>query len=171
MDTIIEAFSQNQFLRFGSRNKIIGGIGTIEGRILVAFKNRKLVRMPIIASDRNIPVPQPINALQNLERGPTGNHDLIVGNEATVQLLYCHQTICWVDGGGNVSLCGRTHLMFSDIREDNDSGDDETQEHELKTGEHLRLIWGTVRVRVSAAGHRIYVTECVKYEKFFTHVV
>ena len=122
--------------------------------------------MPIIPSDSNTPVPQPINALQNLERGPTGNHDLIAGEEATVHLLYCHQTICAIDGGGNASLCGRTYIMFFDIRKDNNSGDDETQEYELKTGEHLRLIRGTIRVRVSATGHRIYLNECVKYEKF-----
>ena len=149
---------------------MVGGIGTIEGRIWVAFGNRRVVRMPIIASDRNTPVNQPINALQNLERGPTGNHDMIICEKACVHLLYCHQTICRIEGGGNVSLCGRTHLMFSDISDDNNSGDEETEEYELKAGEHLRLICGTVRVRVSAAGHRIYLTEDIGYEKFLAFV-
>ena len=166
MDQIIEMLSETQFERIGSRDQIIGGIATIEGRIWVAFSDKKVVRMPIIASDRNTPIPLPIPAIQNLERGPTGNHDLSVGIAAKLQLLYCHQTICDISVGGNATLCGRTYIMFFSISDDNDSGDDETQEYELKAGEHLRLISGTVRVRVSAAGHRIYLNNGVKYEKY-----
>jgi hypothetical protein len=34
---------------------------------------------------------------------------------------------------------------------------DESLEYELKIGEHLRITSGTVRVRVSAGGHRVYM--------------
>ena len=149
-------------------NRIIGGIGTIDGRIWVAFQSRKVVKMPIISSDRHIPIHQPINALRNMERGPTGSHDIKVLDDAIVELLYCHQTICSITSEVSVgaTLCGRTYVMFCDIKDhaDSDSGDDESLEYELKDREHLKLTEGTVKVRVSAAGHRIYMCAGVRYK-------
>ncbi|CAG2109071.1 unnamed protein product [Medioppia subpectinata] len=202
---IITKVSTNEFVRISDRNKIYGGIGTIDGSVWIVYNNRKVFKRPIIGRDNdvvipqpsvaltqlnrgptvfkrpiigrdnNVVIPQPSVALTQLNRGPTGAHDLFITGSATLCLLYCHQTVCTLNGGERVaSLCGRTYVMKSDIvcDLDNDSGDDDSLEYELKTGQHLRIISGTVRVKVSAAGHRVFVgagtqsKQSVKYEIF-----
>ena len=154
--------------RLNNPNQIIGGIGTLEGRIWLAYQSRKVVKMPIISSDRSIPIHQPIMALRNLVRGPTGSHDIKVLDTATVELLYCHQTVCKITSETNAKaiLCGRTYMMFCEMEEhtDCDSGDDESLEYELKDREHLRVSSGVIKVRVSAAGHRVYMCAGVRYK-------
>jgi hypothetical protein len=158
MNRIIEKLSSNEFVRVGARNQISAGIATIDGSIWIVFRSRKVFKRPIISRDQNIPIHTPVVALNALERGPTGGHDMFVsGAESALHLLYCHQSVCELKGEGIASLCGRTFVVNTDIDCEEDSGEDESLEYELKNGEHLRITSGTVRVRVSAGGHRVYM--------------
>ena len=131
-----------------------------------------MVKKPIVGSDQNITIPQPIHTLRNMERGPTGYHDLFIHFDAKVELLYCHRIVNDLDFSANLTLCGRTYTMDSDIDRDEDAGIDGSEEYELKSGEHLRIISGTVKVRVNSTGHRIYLKNkdfIINYEKFYSN--
>jgi hypothetical protein len=58
-----------------------------------------------------------------------------------------------VSKGGNVTLCGRTFIVYGNGERD----DEDLQEYELERDEHLEVSAGNIKVRVCAAGHKIYI--------------
>ncbi len=135
------------------QNKIIGGIGTIEGRIWIVFNDKRMFSKAIIKSEQDFNIFAATDALRNLERGPTGNHDIFIRKSGSVELLYCHRSVSKVSKGGNVTLCGRTFIVYGNGEQD----DEDLEEYELERDEHLEVSAGNINVRVCAAGHKIYI--------------
>jgi hypothetical protein len=142
-------------------NQLIGGIGTIEGRIWIVFSDNRMFSKAIIRRENDIRIMNGLTELTNLERGPTGHHDILIDINACVQLLYCHQIMDKITCCGNVTLCGRTFIIEcnEECVEDYDDCDD-CDCIELNSNQHLQLISGCVNVRVSAGGHKIYLDNC-----------
>ncbi|CAG2120552.1 unnamed protein product, partial [Medioppia subpectinata] len=91
-------------------------LALIEVTTKALYNNRKVFKRPIIGRDNDVFIPQPSVALTQLNSRPTGAHDLFITGSAALCLLYCHQTVCTLNGGERVaSLCGRTYVMKTDI--------------------------------------------------------
>lgn len=138
-------------------SQIAGVYGTIDGRIWVQTRNRILMSKAIIRSEKDIRIQNPYDRISNLDPGPTGRHDVIVSEKAKVEVCYCHQIVAKLQFEGFVSLHGRTFLVNADGCNHDDDDEDEVIKEELEAGDHIRVVSGNLRIRVSAEGHRVYI--------------
>jgi len=145
----------------GSRDYVVAAIGTLEGKIWLVHKSKTVFIKAIIAKDNDTSVIHPRAAIRNLERGPTGHHDIHVGKDGQVRVCYCHRKVVELKEGMSLSLCGRVFIVKG-----SEHSEDEQEEIELDTYEHVTIFGGIARVRVSAAGHRVYVDIYTKHAKF-----
>jgi hypothetical protein len=166
MDNIERIFRQKAARRPATNNQVgtdevVGAIGTLEGRIWLVHKSKIVLSKAIIAKESDVTVIHPKTAIRTLERGPSGHHDIEVGKGGKVIVCYCHRKVSEFKEGVSLSLCGRVFIVIG-----SEHSEDSQEEIELSAGEHVKIFGGMARIRVNAAGHRIYVNAYTKSAKF-----